>query len=50
MAAVDVVTDSDKAAVMILESSGIEEVNLFRINTVAFVSQLKQHASGIVSG
>ena len=40
MAAVDIVADSDKAAMMVLESAGTEEVNLFRFDTIACSSQL----------
>ena len=60
VAAVDIVADSDEAAVMVLKSAGIEEVNLFSadpdpcrrggVDTISYSSQLEQCAAGAVSG
>ena len=41
VASVDIVADSDKAAVVVLKSAGIEEVNLFSVDTISYSGQLE---------
>src|SRR5436190_124655 len=50
VAGVDIITDQDKSAMMILKRLGVEEINLLGIHAIVRGLQLDQRCSGLIGG